>query len=71
MSLEQKFSDEDIEKYTDIFHQSASRMRLLGVKKWCCANVLSDNKTNMYPGKFANSKRFLAVLPEHIKFSVN
>ena len=28
-------------------------------------------KRNMYPGKFANSERFLAVLPEHIKFSVN
>ena len=34
------------EKYTDICFQSASRMRFLGVKKWCSANVISGTKQN-------------------------
>ena len=35
----------DIKKYTDICYQSASRMRLLGVKKWCSANVFFRYQT--------------------------
>ena len=35
----------DIQKYTDICYQSASRMRLLGVKKWCSANVFFRYQT--------------------------
>ena len=35
----------DIQKYTDIWCQSASRMQLLGVKKWCTANIfLTPNR---------------------------
>ena len=33
-------------------------MQFLGFKKWCSANV--------FPGKFVNSERFLAVLREHV-----
>ena len=44
MSLEQKFFDGDIKKYTDICFQSASRMQFLGVKKWCSAKKFSGTK---------------------------
>ena len=43
-SLEQKFSDRYIQKYTDICFQSASRMQFLGVQKWRSANVFSKTK---------------------------
>ena len=43
-SLEQNFSYGDIQKYTDICFQSASRMQFWSVKKWCSANVFSDIK---------------------------
>ena len=43
-SLEQTFSHGDIQKRTNIFFQSASRMWFLGVKKWCSANVFSGIK---------------------------
>ena len=43
-SLEQKFSYGDIQKYTDICFQSATRMQFFGVKKWCSPNVFSDTK---------------------------
>ena len=43
-SLEQKFSDEDRQKYTDICFHSTSKMQCLDVKKWCSANVFSDIK---------------------------
>ena len=33
-----------LRRYTDICYQSALRMRPLGVKKWCSANVFSDTK---------------------------
>ena len=33
-----------IQKYTDICFQSISKMEFLGLKKWCSANVFSDNK---------------------------
>ena len=36
--------NKNIQKYTDICFQSASRMQSLGVKKWCSANVFSDTK---------------------------
>ena len=34
----------DIQKYTDICFQSASRMQFLGVQKWRSANVFSKTK---------------------------
>ena len=39
-----KFSYGDIQKYTDICFQSATRMQFFGVKKWCSPNVFSDTK---------------------------
>ena len=33
-----------IQKYTDICIQSASRIQVLGVKKWCSANIFYDTK---------------------------
>ena len=42
--MEQRFSFGDIQKYTDIFFQSASRMQFFGVKKWYNRNVFSDTK---------------------------
>ena len=35
---------EDIQKYTDICFQRASRMGFVGVNKWCSANVISETK---------------------------
>ena len=34
----------DIQKYTDICFQSASKMQFFGIKKWCSSNVFSDIK---------------------------
>ena len=42
--LEQKFPYGEIQKYTDICFQSATRMQFFGVKKWCSPNVFSDTK---------------------------
>ena len=39
-----KLSHGDIQKYTDICFQSASRRQFLRVQKWCSANVFSDAK---------------------------
>ena len=69
-SLEQKFSYGDIQKHTDIFFQSASRMQFFGVKKWCSSYVFSDTKQKNVPGKFVKSERFLTVFREHIIFNV-
>ena len=49
---------------TNICFQSASRLRYLGVKKWCSANILPDTKQKMHARKFVKSERFLAVLRE-------
>ena len=43
-SLEQKFYYGDIQNYTGIYFPNVSRMRFLGVKKWCSANVISYAK---------------------------
>ena len=34
----------DVQQYTDIWFQSASKMQLFGVKKWCSPNVFSNTK---------------------------
>ena len=34
----------DIQKYTDIYFESASEMQFFGVKKWCRPNVFSNTK---------------------------
>ena len=47
----------DIQKYTDICYQSASRMRLLGVKKWCSANVFFRYQTETYVLQNLRSKK--------------
>ena len=48
----------------------ASRMQLLGVKKWCSANIFSDPRQKDVCWKFVKSERFLPVLREHIAFNV-
>ena len=60
----------DIQKYTDICFQSASRMQFLGVKKWCSANVFSDTKQKHLCWKICKVKKVLAVLGKHIIFNV-
>ena len=59
MSLEQKFSYGDIQKYIYICVQTASRMSFLGVKKWYSANVFLATNRNMFAGKFAKPERRL------------
>ena len=54
----------------DICFQIASRMQLLGVKKWCSANIFSDPRQKDVCWKFVKSERFLPVLREHIAFNV-
>ena len=72
-SLEEKFSDGDIQKYTDIYacFQSASRMQFWGVKKWCSANLFSDTKQKRFCWEICKVRKvFGCVLREHILFSV-
>ena len=59
-----------IQRYTDISLQSASRMQFLGIKKWCSANVFSDIKQRKFAGKLVKWEEYLALLREHIIFSV-
>ena len=69
MSLEQKSSHGDIEIYTDICFQSASRMQFMGINKSKSTNVFLTPNRNMLAGKFVKPERFLAVLQEHIAFN--
>ena len=43
-SLEQKYFYGDIQKYAEIYFQSALRIQFFGVKKWCSPKVFSDTK---------------------------
>ena len=40
--LQQKFSNGDLQEYTDICFPSAPRMQFLCVQKWCSAIFFSD-----------------------------
>ena len=51
------FLTKKICKYTDICFQSASRMRFLGVKKWCSANVISGTKQNHVSWKICQVRK--------------
>ena len=71
MSLEQKFSDEDIQNIQTFAIKVLQRWGSWASRNGAVQMFCLATKRNMYLGKFANSERFLAVLPEHIKFSVN
>ena len=59
-------------RYIEIFRHLLSKCfknAVLGVKKWCSANISSDNKQK-YAEKFIKSESFLAVLRVDIIFNV-
>ena len=47
----------DIQKYTDIWFQSASKMQFFGVKKWRIPNVFSDTKQKHVYWKFCKVRK--------------
>ena len=59
-------------RYIEIFRHLLSKCfknAVLGVKKWCSANISSDNKQK-HAEKFIKSESFLAVLRVDIIFNV-
>ena len=59
-------------RYIEIFRHLLSKCfknAVLGVRKWCSANISSDNKQK-YAEKFIKSESFLAVLRVDIIFNV-
>ena len=56
-SLEQKFSYGNIQKYTDVCFESATRMKFFGVKKRCSPNVFSDTKQKLVCWKMCKVRK--------------
>ena len=65
-SLEEKFSYGNIQKYTGICFQSASRMRSWTSRNYALQMFFLKPNRNMLAGKFVKSERLLAVLQENI-----
>ena len=61
-SLEQKLSDRDIQKYTDICFQSASGMQFLSVQKWCSTIVFPITKQKHVCWKISKFRKVLACV---------
>ena len=71
--LEETFSYRDIQKYTDICFQSASRMQFLGVRKWCSANFFSDTKEKNFCWKICKVRKVFgcALLAYYFRYQVS
>ena len=59
----QRYTDYgDIQKYTDICFQSASKMPFLAVQKWCSANVFSDTKQKRVCWKICRVRKIFSCV---------
>ena len=58
----------DIQKYTEICFQSASKMQFFGVKKWCSPNVFSNNKQKHVCWKICKVRKVFGCVAEAYYF---
>ena len=67
--LEQKFSYVNIQKYTNICFQGASRIQFLGVQKWCSTNAFSDTKQKNVGWKICKVRKVFGCVAKHNIFN--
>ena len=71
LRLWEKFFYKDIQKYTNIFFESTSKMLFLGVKKWCSANAFSDIKQKHVYWEILKVRQVFCLYCESILFSMS